>query len=184
MTLAVVAGSASLTLVLRGPAPPPAYPATVVSPAPGSAPLAPPSGGSPQSTATATPAGVSVTVRLIIPAGGIDISVIPGDGVTIPMDLAMHYPGTAWPGQGSNSVFYAHGQAGMFLGLYKLTLGDEVEAVQADGSILEYTVVAIERVAYNDRDVLNPTSFDQITLLTCTSYDPYTDRLIVLATLV
>lgn len=183
ITLAVVAGSASLTLLLRGPAPPLPYPATVASPSLGSAPIATPTGGLPQSTSSATgPASLSVTARLVIPAGGINIQVIQGNGTTIPMDLAMHYPGTAWPGQGSNSVFYAHGQAGMFLGLYSLHLGDEVEAIQADGGELDYTVSGFERVPYNDFNVLDSTSFDQITLLTCTSYNPYTDRFIVLAT--
>ena len=95
----------------------------------------------------------------------------------------MHYPGTGWPGQGSNSVFYAHAQAGMFLGLYNLHLGDRVTAVRADGSELAYRVTAFEKVPWNDLAVLDPTAFDEMTLLTCTSYNPYTDRFIVLATL-
>jgi hypothetical protein len=53
---------------------------------------------------------VPATVRLIVPSQNIDIPVIEGDGLHVPLKLAMHYPNTAQPGAGSNSLFYAHGQ--------------------------------------------------------------------------
>jgi LPXTG-site transpeptidase (sortase) family protein len=116
---------------------------------------------------------------LIAPAGGIDIPVIQGDGVTVPLHLAIHYPGTDQPGGGSNALYYAHAQPGTFQGLYRLHPGDAIEAVRSDGSILHYKAATFQQVPYNDRAVLNPTPFDEITLLTCTSYDPYTPRYIV-----
>lgn len=169
---ALVVGVVALVFALRPPPAPAAY-----TPAP---PLAPP----PQSTArssNATPR-VPATVRLIIPAAKINLGVVEGDGLHVPMDLAAHYPGTAEPGENSNAVFYAHAQPGMFQGLYLFHLADEIEALRADGSSLTYQVTAIKYVSYNDRSVLDPTSYDQVTLLTCKSYDPYTDRFIVIAT--
>ena len=178
--MAAIAAATSLILLLRGPAPPPAYAAGVPSAPPLAVPSAPASGSG--SASPSSPSN-SVTVRLVMPEVGIDIAVIPGDGVSIPLHFAMHYPGTAWPGQRSNSLFYAHAQPGMFLGLYRLHLGDQIRVIRADGSELTYRVTAFERVPYDDRKVLDPTPFDQITLLTCTSYDPYTPRFIVIATL-
>ena len=173
MTAAVVGGSAALVLVLHGPAPQPAYAAAAPPLALG------PDGPEriPQHSQ-----GFPLTTRLVIPAGGIDIPVIQGDGIDVPMHLAVHYPGTDQPGQGSNALYYAHAQPGMFQGLYRLHPGDEIRAVRADGTEIRYRVTAIKKVAYDDRSVLAPTAFDEITLLTCTSYDPYTPRLIVIGT--
>ena len=169
MLLATIGATTAAVLLLRGSASPPAYRA--------SPPLALGSHG----LAVASPSDTStpLTVRLIIPSGGIDIPVIQGDGVSVQMHLAMHYPGTDQPGGGSNALYYAHAQPGMFQGLYRLHPGDQIEAVRSDGSVLQYKAATFTKVPYNDRAVLNPTPFDEITLLTCTSYDPYTPRYIV-----
>lgn len=173
MTLAMVVGVATAVYIAgNSPAPPPAYPSTPPIALDSHLPGLTPGPGS----------RVVQTTRLVVPAGHIDIAVIQGDGVQVPLHLAMHYPGTGQPGGGTNSLYYAHAQPGMFQGLYDLHPGDSIDADRADGSSLTYRVVGIRKVAYNDRSVLNPTPFDQITLLTCTSYDPYTPRLIVIAT--
>jgi LPXTG-site transpeptidase (sortase) family protein len=98
------------------------------------------------------------------------------------MFLAMHYPRTGQPGSGSNAVFYAHAQEGMFLGLYNVHIGDEIRATRADGTQLVYRVRSVQRVAFDDIAVLNPTPYEEITLLTCTSYNPRTPRLIITGT--
>jgi LPXTG-site transpeptidase (sortase) family protein len=118
----------------------------------------------------------------VIPAGHIDLHVVEGDGVTVPVNLAMHYPTTSEPGEGSNSLFYAHARPGMFLGLYDLHVGDEVRIIRGDGSQLLYQVRTLRKVSFNDGSVLKPTPFEEITLLTCTSYNPYNPRYIVTAT--
>lgn len=125
-------------------------------------------------------AGVPMTTRLIIPNANIDLQVVQGDGVSVPLHLAIHYPGTDQPGGGSNALFYAHAQPGMFQGLYKLHKNDAIRALRADGSEVDYHVAALEYVSYNDLSVLKPTPYDEITLLTCTSYDPHTPRFIVI----
>jgi LPXTG-site transpeptidase (sortase) family protein len=100
----------------------------------------------------------------------------------VPINLAAHYPGTAEPGVSGNAVYYAHAQPGMFQGLYKLHLGDEIRIDRQDGTQFVFHVIAFKKVAFNDRSVLLPTAFGELTLLTCTSYDPYTPRFIVIAT--
>ena len=172
MVLAAAGGAAALVLILSGPR-------AEVEAAPAAPPLAlGPAGLRP--TRSVTAASTPLTVRLIAPSGGIDISVVQGDGVTVPLGLAVHYPGTDQPGGGSNALFYAHARPGMFQGLYRLHKGDTITAVRADGSELQYHVAALEYVPYNDLSVLDQTPYDEITLLTCTSYDSHTPRFIVI----
>ena len=171
IAVALVACLVGLWLILSPSSSPTAEPT-------GSEPLRPPASLAPLPSAKAdTP----VTTRIVIPAGGIDVPVREGDGIHVPLQVALHYPGTAEPGMGSNSLFYAHAQPGMFLGLYRLHLGDGITFVRADGSQLTFHVTAITRVPWDDLAVLAPTGFEQATLLTCTSYDPHTPRLIVTA---
>lgn len=173
MLLAVIVGIVALVFALR--------PAPAEAPfTPSAPPLALPSAGMPSTTPSAS--GEIAAVRLEAPAGGINLGLVEGDGVHVPMNLAAHYPGTAQPGATGNAVYYAHAQPGMFQGLYRLRLGNEVRVLRQDGTDLVFHVAAFKKVAFNDRSVLLPTAFGELTLLTCTSYDPYTPRFIVLAT--
>lgn len=172
MILAAAGGAAALVLLLNGPRPEGA-------PAPSSPPLALGPHGLAPAAASASP-GVALTTRLIIPTVGIDLPVVQGDGVSVPVNLALHYPGTDQPGGGSNALYYAHARPGMFQGIYNLHKGDEIRAVRSDGTEQDYHVSGTEYVAYNDLSVLKPTPYDQVTLLTCTSYDPTTPRYIVI----
>lgn len=171
MLLAAVVGVVALVVALRPP--PKAAPYAAAAP-----PLQLPSGG-----IAATPKARTelAAVRIEAPAGGIDLGLVEGDGIHVPINLAAHYPGTAQPGSG-NAVYYAHAQPGMFAGLYRLHPGDEIRVVREDGTQLIFHATAFEKVPYNDRAVLTPTSYPELTLLTCTSYDPYTPRYIVIAT--
>ena len=172
MVCAAAGGAAALVLILNGPR-------AEVESAPVAPPLAlGPAGLRPARSVIA--ATTPLTTRLIAPAGAIDIAVVQGDGVTVPLGLAVHYPGTDQPGGGSNALFYAHARPGMFQGLYKLHPGDAITAVRADGSEVQYHVAALEYVPYNDLNVLKATPYDEITLLTCTSYDSHTPRFIVI----
>ncbi|MGA8415350.1 MAG: sortase [Candidatus Dormiibacterota bacterium] len=172
MAVALLAGVVALVFALR---PAPSDPAYVASP-----PLDLPSSGVP--TSTPLPAGISVTVRIIVPAAQINIGVVPGDGIHVPIDLAAHYPGTAQPGAPGNAVYYAHDQRGMFLGLHLLHLGDQVRVILKNGSQLVFRVAALKVVSFNDWSVLAPTAFPELTLLTCVSYTAYEPRYIVIAT--
>ncbi|MHB8490361.1 MAG: sortase [Candidatus Dormibacteria bacterium] len=172
MAAALLAGTVALVFALQ---PAPSEPAYVPSP-----PLQLPASGVPATTPL--PASVSVTIRIIAPAGQINIGVVPGDGIHVPINLAAHYPGTAQPGESGNAVYYAHDQRGMFLGLHRLHLGDEVRVILKDGAQLVFHVAALKVVSYNDWSVLAPTAFPELTLLTCVSYTAYEPRYIVIAT--
>jgi LPXTG-site transpeptidase (sortase) family protein len=172
MAVALLAGVVALVFALR---PAPSEPPYVPSPV-----LKLPASGVP--TSSPLPAGVSATVRIVAPAGQINIGVVPGDGIHVPIDLAAHYPGTAQPGAPGNAVYYAHDQRGMFLGLHRMHLGDGVRVILKDGSQLMFRVVALKVVSFNDWAVLDPTPFPELTLLTCVSYSPYQPRYIVIAT--
>jgi LPXTG-site transpeptidase (sortase) family protein len=173
MAFAGAVGVVALVFALR--------PAPAEAPfTPSAPPLALPSGSS--LPAASTSPGQVAPVRLEAPTGGINLGLVEGDGIHVPLNLAAHYPGTAEPGPTGNAVYYAHAQPGMFQGLYKLHLGDEVRVLQQDGTALVFHVTAFKKVAFNDRSVLLPTPFGELTLLTCTSYDPYTPRFIVIAT--
>ena len=167
----VAAGA--LVILARGS--PPAAPY-----APSAPPLAP-SSGSPRE-GTLAPQSQLTPVRLEAPTVGINLGVVEGDGVHVPLNLAAHYPGTAEPGTVGNAVYYAHAQPGMFLGLYSLHFGDPIRVVRLDGTQLTFHVAGFRKVPFNDRAVLSSTPYGELTLLTCTSYDPYTPRFIVIAT--
>lgn len=151
-------------------------PASTSSPAAGTP--APSSAGS---SPSASPAG-TVATRIVIARLGIDLPIVEGDGVDAPLDKAAHFPGSAWPGGGSNIYLYGHAREGMFIGLWKAKAGDEVDLTLRDGSTRRYTVTKIlADVAWNDLSVLDPTPTEQLTLQTCTSYEDTAPRFVVIA---
>ncbi len=136
-------------------------------------------------SATPSPSALTQPVaatRIEIAGVGIDLPVVEGDGVDAPLYKVAHYPGTAWPGGGSNIYLYAHAQKGMFLSLWKVKLGDTVVLGLADGSQRTYVVTQVlPDVAWNDMALLAPTPDEQLTLQTCTSYEQTAPRFVVIA---
>jgi sortase A len=113
---------------------------------------------------------------------GIDVPLVEGDGVSVPDDAAAHYPGTAWPGQGSNTYLYGHAREGHFLELWGVRTGDLVQLDMADGSIADYVVTEIHPVvAWDALEYLHPTSTERLTLQTCLTYDDTAPRFVVIA---
>lgn len=113
---------------------------------------------------------------------GIDLPLVEGDGLVGPEDAAAHYPGTAWPGEGSNTFIYAHAREGAFLDLWKVRTGDLVEVTMADGKVVEHRVSEIRpMVAFDDLDLLAATDKEIITLQTCLTYDDTAPRFVVIA---
>jgi LPXTG-site transpeptidase (sortase) family protein len=120
--------------------------------------------------------------RLRIDRLAMDVPIQAGDGVTVPDAAAAHFPGTAWPDAGSNTLLYAHNRDGLFAPLWQVRTGDEVTVTLADGTVATYRVSAIDPVvAWDDLDVLAPTDGEQLTLLTCLTYDPTAPRFAVIA---
>jgi LPXTG-site transpeptidase (sortase) family protein len=110
------------------------------------------------------------------------LPVIEGDGVTVPEGSASHYPGTAWPGDGSNVYVYAHARAQNFLELWQVRTGDTVAVEMSDGSVMRYRVSEIHPVVkWDDLAYLAPTSSEQLTLQTSLSYADTAPRFVVIA---
>ena len=132
-------------------------------------------------TASSSPHPI-VANRIVISRLGIDMKIVEGDGVDAPIGKVAHYPGTAWPGGGSNIYLYAHAQDGMFITLWNAYIGDQIVLTLVDGSQRRYVVSEIRpKVVWNDMSVLAPTPTEQLTLQTCTSYQDTAPRFVVIA---
>jgi LPXTG-site transpeptidase (sortase) family protein len=134
------------------------------------------------------PTGVEATTAPLPATGirlerlGIDLPLVEGDGLVGAEDAAAHYPGTAWPGEGSNTFIYAHAREGQFLDLWKVRTGDLVEVTMADGEVVQHRVSEIRpMVAYDDLDVLAGSDKEILTLQTCLTYDDSAPRFVVVA---
>jgi LPXTG-site transpeptidase (sortase) family protein len=145
--------------------------------APSDALLMPPAGPNIDSSSAPLPATGVRLDRL-----GIDLPLVEGDGVSVPEGAAAHYPGTAWPGEGSNTYVYAHAREGHFLELWQVRTGDVVDVDLADGSVAQYRVSRIlPTVAWDAIEMLAPTSTEILTLQTCLTYDVTAPRFVVIA---
>ncbi len=143
---------------------------------PGASPAAP----SPSPTPAA---GVGIRAsRIRIDRLGIDLAIIEGDGIDAPIGKAAHYPGSAWPGAGSNTYIYGHARKGMFLRLWEARVGDVIDLDLADGTSRAYVVTKVlPRVPWNALRYVGPTATEQLTLQTSTSYYPTAPRFVVIA---
>ena len=125
--------------------------------------------------------GITAT-RIVVPRLGIDLPIVEGDGVDAPMHKAAHFPGTAWPDEGSNIYVYAHAREEMFRALWRAEVGDEIFLELVDGSERIYTVTEIRpSVPWNALELLQPTSDEQLTLQTCIGPNDTDPRFIVIA---
>jgi LPXTG-site transpeptidase (sortase) family protein len=102
-------------------------------------------------------------------------------GGTIRERIAYHYPGTSWPGGGSNTYLYGHARTGTFLALWKMRVGDIVRLRLVTGAWVKYRVTIAKRVAWNDGRWTLLTSKERLTLQTCTSYYRTADKFVVVA---
>jgi LPXTG-site transpeptidase (sortase) family protein len=126
--------------------------------------------------------GATVATRIRIARLGIDLPIIEGDGIDAPIDKAAHYPGTGWPGGGTNIYLYGHARAGMFLPLWDARVGDTITLDLAGGGERTYRVVEVlPRVPWNAEQYLAPTPDEILTLQTSTSYYATAPRFIVIA---
>jgi len=136
---------------------------------------------SPSASASAKPPGI-VATRILISRLGIDLRIVEGDGLDAPIGKAAHYPGTAWPGGGSNTYIYAHARVGMFLSLWDAQVGDKVVLTLRDGTKRTYVVSKVlPKVHWDDTSYLDPTPAEQLTLQTSTSYYATAPRFVVIA---
>jgi len=124
----------------------------------------------------------TIAVRIEVPRLGIDLPIVEGDGVSAPEAAAAHYPGSAWPGAGSNTYLYAHAREGLFLSLWEAVEGDRILLTLAGGGTACFEVDRIDpALPWNDLSVLLPTDQERLTLQTSTSYTPTAPRFLVVA---
>ena len=129
-----------------------------------------------------SPRASGVATRIRIPRLGIDLPIVEGDGIDAPLDKAAHYPGTAWPGGGSNIYIYGHAREGLFIELWNARRGDEVILEAKDGATWSYEVTEVRpRTPYDAVELLEPTPTEQLTLQTSTSNTATAPRFVVIA---
>src|SRR6267378_969915 len=106
-------------------------------------------GPTPDPTVSASPTPTPTIppgYRIEITRLGIDLPIAEGDvdrdtvRQETPENFAFHLPGTAIPGGGSNSYFYAHARRGMFLTLWDAREGDQVTIITPETRELRYVV--------------------------------------------
>jgi len=185
--LALVIGLILIVGSLRPTSPASVLPPAVaaVTPAP-----SPSQTGSPASSApavTPTPA-IPDGYRIKIARLAIDLPIAEGDiqrdavRQETPENVALHLPGTAIPGDGSNTYIYAHARSGMFLSLWSAREGDEVVIVTPSGRALRYVVSEVHpRVDPTDVSWVARTAGERLTLQTSTGPNPGDPRFVVVA---
>jgi LPXTG-site transpeptidase (sortase) family protein len=167
---------------------PPAYtdlPLVVVAPpAPPQATAVLDQSGSVQPSSGASPPrelGIRAS-RIRIAQRGIDLAIVEGDGIDAPIGKAAHYPGSAWPGGGSNIYIYGHARDGMFITLWNVCVGDAIELDLVDATTRTYVVTQVlPKVPWDAVRYLEPTATEQLTVQTSTSNYPTAPRFIVIA---
>jgi LPXTG-site transpeptidase (sortase) family protein len=126
--------------------------------------------------------GPTLATTVSIPRLGISLPIRNGVlNAVISKRYAYHYPGTSWPGGGSNTYLYAHAQVGAFVNLKYARVGDLVTVRLSTGRYLKYKVTAKYSIAWNDDRWLLPTSSERITLQTCLGPSVTSRRLVVIA---
>jgi sortase A len=133
--------------------------------------------------------------RLFVPTMGVTASVVDTYLNDQSWDVSQlgnnagHLQGTAWFGAPGNIALAGHveladGSPGIFAKIDQLTQGDPI--VLTLGALEQrYAVTEVKKVAPDDLTPLYPTTSDQITLITCNSYDflqnDYQERVVVVA---
>jgi sortase A len=128
--------------------------------------------------------GPGQPTRIVIPAIGVDNSVVPGTDWEQLKKGVGHQPGTANPGERGNLVLAAHNDifGEIFRNLDQLQEGDEIIIYSVDQQY-RYVVSETRFVEPTDVEVMNPTSEPTTTLISCYPYLVDTERIVVIATL-
>jgi LPXTG-site transpeptidase (sortase) family protein len=129
-------------------------------------------------------AGPDLGFRVKVSELGINLPVVEGDGWTVALHKAAHYPGMKLPGQGGRSMLYAHAQAGMFGPLLHPggKVGQHVEVDRPGLQPLRYTITEFfADWPPSDIRYLQPGDHEELILLTCTSFDPNGPRILAVA---
>lgn len=159
-----------------------AEPVRIIDPKPFAQPPPAGSGITGSATAPADSGPAPAGERIKIPDLGIDLPIVLGDGWNAPLYKAAFYPSLGYPGQKNRTVIYAHARPGMFAPLFDAKVGQSIDIVKADGSIRRYTITEYyQHWPASNTSWLVSTDFEQLVLVTCTTYDPNDPRIVVVA---
>ena len=122
-------------------------------------------------------------LRVQVPALGIDLAIVEGDGQDPSLNLAAHYPGMKWPGEGGRSFLYAHARPGMFGPLLGARpVGAEVDVTEPGGAILRYVISSYtDSWPVTDTSILSPSDHEELVLYTCTSWTYEDPKIVAIA---
>lgn len=116
----------------------------------------------------------NIPTEVTIPSAQISVSIVETqitDGVwSIPPAQAGHLNASAFPGENSNMVLYAHNRRGLFANLHDVQRGHEVIVRTNRGQNFRYIVTEIMVVKPDEIDVVLPTQHEELTLYTCTGF--------------
>ena len=143
-----------------------------------------PSAEVPEPSAEPTAPAPGPPRRLVIPKIDVDAPVMEGDSWEDLKKGIGHRPGTANPGEQGNVVVSAHNDVHgeIFRNLHKLEPGDEVLVYTDDGPF-RYVVNSVEIVLPAKAEVMEPTDYPALTMITCYPYLLDTHRVVARAEL-
>lgn len=124
---------------------------------------------------------------LSIPAVDVTIPIVEGESEDAMLRGAWHFPKSAPINTGGNTVIFGHRfhkvppAKDTFYSLDKVKVGDQISITNKGGSVYKYSVVESKVIDKNDRSILDPTSNELLTLITCTPLWTSEKRLVVTA---
>ena len=122
--------------------------------------------------------------RLVIDAIGVDAPIVAGDTWEDLKKGIGHHAESVNPGEPGNVILSAHNDVygELFRDLHELEPGDEV-LVYADQGAFRYVVNKVDIVLPTRIDVMDPTDYPVLTMITCYPYLLDTHRVVVVAEL-
>lgn len=127
--------------------------------------------------------GEEIPTSIIIPRLNIDLPVVEAKVVDgyweLSEDSASYGLGSAFPGDGGNSVIFAHAKEKQFGPLKKALSKDKIYVLTKKHHF-DYEVTEIKTVYPNQTEVVGPTNDERLTLFTCSGYFD-SQRLIIVA---
>ena len=128
--------------------------------------------------------GPATAIRLRIPALGLDVPIVQGDGWEQLKKGVGQHVGSANPGEAGNVVLSGHNDiyGEPFRYLDRLREGDEI-IISTRTQDFTYVVVETRIVSPTDVEVMAPTHEPIVTLISCYPYLVNTERIVVIAAL-
>ena len=110
--------------------------------------------------------------EIVISSAGIDLAIEMGtinNGIwEISETMASYLASSGKIGQSGNVVIYGHNKTSIFGSLTKVKVGDKITLKSEKGNLYDYQVEEISTVKPTEVSVIAPTSYEVLTVYTCT----------------